>query len=484
MKVAVVWGILGLLLTFQADRLIGEWLRSRDASTGTAMEESVTPIPLPQLSLQKSQTQARDSFNSSGFTRQGKTNVLINEADDSSAPKQSIAATAAILAAARSTNPSFNNQLLDEKLALYQQRLLQSGPPDVLILGSSRAMRGVDPIALQEALAAQGYPKVEVFNFGINGATAQVVDLIVRRILTPKQLPKVIIWADGARAFNSGRMDATYSAIATSEGYQQLQAGTFPNTVGVNQGDRSEETGQGNSLTNPIARPLSAVSAAYQSASSWLDRSMTNISSTYAQRDRLKSLLRDKFATVVKPTNVSPSPSTDAEKSLSAESIDFDGFLPLSMRFNPATYYKQHPRVRGDYDGDYESFRLGGEQDTALESLMQFAKAHKIDIVFVNLPLTKDYLDPARTEYEEQFQRYMRSSATRRGLIFRDLTKLLLTKHDYFSDPSHLNRYGAYKVSNQLAQDPMIPWSSIVRSQSLGDDQRSMTKNSGLENEK
>jgi hypothetical protein len=63
-------------------------------------------------------------------------------------------------------------------------------------------------------------------------------------------------------------------------------------------------------------------------------------------------------------------------------------------------------------------------------------------------------------EYEEQFQRYIRTSALEKGLIFRDLTKLLLTKNDYFSDPSHLNRYGAYKVSNQLAQDPLIPWSN------------------------
>jgi hypothetical protein len=84
-------------------------------------------------------------------------------------------------------------------------------------------------------------------------------------------------------------------------------------------------------------------------------------------------------------------------------------------------------------------------------------------IVFVNLPLTKDYLDPVRTEYEEQFQRYMRSSALDKGLIFLDLTQLLLTKNDYFSDPSHLNRYGADKVSHQLAKDPMIPWSLVIR---------------------
>jgi hypothetical protein len=140
------------------------------------------------------------------------------------------------------------------------------------------------------------------------------------------------------------------------------------------------------------------------------------------------------------------------------EAIDLDGFLPLSVRFNPATYYKNHPRVAGDYDGDFQSFQLKGEQDTALESLLQFVKINNIGMVFVNLPLTKDYLDPARTEYEEKFQRYMHSSAREKGLIFRDLSRLLLTKPDFFSDPSHLNRYGAYRVSNHLAQDPMIPW--------------------------
>jgi hypothetical protein len=142
------------------------------------------------------------------------------------------------------------------------------------------------------------------------------------------------------------------------------------------------------------------------------------------------------------------------------DSVDFDGFLPMSIRFNPATYYKQHPRVSGDYDGDYESFKLRGEQETALKSLLQFARTQKIGIVFVNLPVTKDYLDPVRKEYEKQFQRYMRTSASQKGLIFRDLTQLLLNKPDFFSDPSHLNRYGADRVSTQLAQDSMIPWPS------------------------
>jgi hypothetical protein len=202
------------------------------------------------------------------------------------------------------------------------------------------------------------------------------------------------------------------------------------------------------------------VNTAYRSIGQWIDRSLSNVSSTYRQRDQLKSLLQEEYVTFLERTQLPQDPTLidSLKSSTGQESIDIDGFLPLTVRFNPASYYKQHPRVAGDYDNDYESFQLDGKQDIALGSLLQYAQSQNMGIVFINLPLTKDYLDPVRTRYEQQFQRYMRSWALQKGLLFRDLSQLLPTKHDYFSDPSHLNRYGAYKVSNQLAQDPMIPW--------------------------
>jgi len=459
-KVVLVWGMLGLLLSVQADWLIGQMLRKvqvqAKAPTAPAKaEEPPTSVPLPQISLRKAEDGGTHSFNSSGFTRDGKMNVIVNDGENYIAPGRRSAKTA-LLSAARTPNPSFNNPLLDEKLALYQQRLLKSPPPDVLIIGSSRALRGVDPLVLQEALAAKGYPNIEVFNFAINGATVQVVDFIIRRVLRPEQLPKLIIWADGARAFNSGREDATYNAIASSEGYQHLEAGIFPNLTGDEPGNRRAGKGRSNNQKGATDQPLDV---SYKTINEWLDRSLGKISSTYAERDKLKFLLRQQYVSLLKQANISPTSTENNPENLSSEEgIDVDGFLPLSVRYNPATYYKKHPKVPGDYDNDYKSFRLNGEQDMALDGLMQFARGNNIEIVFVNLPLTKDYLDPARTEYEEKFQNYMRSSARVRGLIFRDMSQLLLTQPDLFSDPSHLNRYGADKVSNQLAQDPLIPW--------------------------
>jgi hypothetical protein len=80
--------------------------------------------------------------------------------------------------------------------------------------------------------------------------------------------------------------------------------------------------------------------------------------------------------------------------------------------------------------------------------------------VFVNLPLTDQYLDPVRSEHEQQFKQSMLSlsMSESNGFTFRDLGDRWTTEHRYFSDPSHLNRYGAYAISKHLAQDPMIPW--------------------------
>ena len=138
--------------------------------------------------------------------------------------------------------------------------------------------------------------------------------------------------------------------------------------------------------------------------------------------------------------------------------MDFDGFLALSVRFNPTEHYQKHPKVTGDYDNDYKDFLIEGEQDYAFEKVLQFTQSRNIDLVFINMPLTADYLDPVRTKYEQVFQQHMLSLATNPKFIYRDLSQLWTKTNDYFSDPSHLNRFGAYEVSKRLANDPMIAW--------------------------
>ncbi len=108
-------------------------------------------------------------------------------------------------------------------------------------------------------------------------------------------------------------------------------------------------------------------------------------------------------------------------------------------------------------------FSLEGSQAQALTNLAQFSQTHQIPLVFVNLPLTEDYLDPTRKRHEEAFQQHMSRFAHELGFTYRDLNQSLTNQPDYFSDPSHLNRYGAYEVSRRLAIDVMIPWNQAHR---------------------
>ena len=486
-KVALFWGAAGLLLAVQFDFMVGQALKQAAApiqtATGVENDTETGRVPirpsqfddeLSRLNWEQGQDlneqwnqQADDqrfsSRQDSGFSSEraedgGFTSSAINDSELLYSPRQSLVESEVLLAG--STLPSFRSRQLDEKLALYRRRIEQSGPPDVLVIGSSRALRGVDPAALRKALADAGHEDLSIFNFGVNGATAQVVDLVVQRLIAPNHLPQVIVWADGARAFNSGRTDVTFNAIAVSEGYRQLEAS--------DPADGVETLALGS-----IADQLTVRATETDQE---LSETLGQVSSAYVNRDEVRSAIGQGLSAIfpregfrrAQPFSSAASPDLDllaetdeAERVLTRENslIDYDGFLPLPNRFNPATYYQDHPRVAGDYDGDYRAFRMDGEQSDALRNLLRFTTEKEIPVVFVNTPLTDEYLDSYRSRAEDTFTEYMLQVAERYpDFIFRDLGQLWPQQYDYFSDPSHLNRYGAYQVSKRLSQDPLIPW--------------------------
>ncbi|MEH2257597.1 DUF1574 family protein [Nostoc sp.] len=470
LKTALVWGTLGLLLTLQTDWVLGQII-ARNTPSSPKIASPTLPSSEQKASLTsgKNQSQKTTFFSSTSKTKSPPNQSSVfnasefTQSDDTpknnlaAAPLKEKATATAILLAARSQMPSFNVRQLDEQLALYKQRLARTGsPPDVLIIGSSRALRGVDPAALSKALATQGYPNLDVFNFGINGATAQVVDFVIRHVLEPSELPKIIIWADGARAFNGGRDDITFKSLAASAGYKQAFQKT-PTTASSNDLPENTVNSGEEEKTNEEKQEIST----YQAVNQSLNQALASVSASYQNRDQIKSLLQKQLLLFGNNQTVaSQKQLTDgtSDESISQQAVDFDGFLPLSIRFNPARYYQKHSRVTGNYDNDYKSFQVEGQQDTAFQEVLQFTQSQKISLVFLNMPLTGDYLDPVRKQYEQQFQQYMLRLATNPNFIYRDLSQQWTKVNDYFSDPSHLNRFGAYEVSKKLANDPMIPW--------------------------
>ncbi|HEY9600275.1 MAG TPA: hypothetical protein V6C85_01600 [Allocoleopsis sp.] len=353
---------------------------------------------------------------------------------------------------------SFNNPIFDEQLLLYLSYVAAVGPPDVLIVGSSRALVGIDPRQLQQALAQQGRGNLKIFNFGVNGATAQIVDLQLRQVLSREQLPRLIIWGDGLRAFNSNRGDKTYNSMVASPGYQRLKAGDRPKLpqIPTNTADACD-TLPGTSMSSALANP-SRTSLDTTNSTSILKHwrlarvSFELTSNSDSFRDR--RLLLTQLSGFTEPQRLTVVRNTSGYSSFA---IDANGFLPLDNRFDPKTYYQKNPRVPGQYDADYQPLSLSGQQATALNSVKTLAQQQHIPLVVVNLPLTQDYLDSVRQQREQQFQQWMQQQASG-GLVFINLGQLWVNQNEYFIDPSHLNRYGAVAVSNQLATNAQIPW--------------------------
>lgn len=500
-KTAIIWAAVGLLSVVQIDWLMG--ITAQNVADAEArQDELVQPPPAATPQPEDNQALPEPAASASEETspqtdRPFTSDELIHSANDNvSSPDPSVLSISQVNSetAADSTQdvliedspyPSFNSRQLDLKLALYHQRIAEQGVPEVLVIGSSRALRGVDPVVLEKSLAELGYTDADIFNFGINGATAQVVDLVIQRILVPEQLPQMIIWADGARAFNGGREDLTYSGIATSEGYDLLTQGklsvpvTTPEGVIDTEPSSSTQDSQPSSLTAAFSASLAD---SYQALDEWLSDRLADVSLAHDQRDRLKSMIQETLTAEWLPSSPSNPQARDANSEAEAihpaamangnndplegdrilGQIDQDGFLPLDVRFDPVTYYDRFARVPGNYDKDYADFRLTGSQTTALESILSMSRQHSVPVVFVNLPLTEEYLDPHRMNYEAEFRQFMLEvDLAHDSFIFRDLSTLWLDQEDYyeyFSDPSHLNRYGAFEVSKRLAQDPMIPW--------------------------
>ncbi|MEA5471134.1 hypothetical protein [Spirulina sp. 06S082] len=450
---ALTWLAIGCFLAIQIDWGLMRWLTQHNAISGAianveefgdrgggleGLEEGLETKPLPGLETKP------------------------NESEEKEAQK------AAMLAVARLSSSSFNNTLLDEKLALYRERVKRWGAPDILIVGSSRALRGIDPTVLQKEIGkrelgngeeatgnSEDSPpipgdRIDIFNFGINGATAQVVHLLLAQILNAEELPKRIIWADGARAFNSGRQDLTYEAIASSRGFRQLKQGKFPGS----------ETPMEESWEFSLANLSENLTTGYQDINHWFGEALGEFSGVYAQRDRLKDALSIQFTAripSVEDLNLDLDIWETTPSVFAREPIDTDGFLPLSVRFDPETYYLSHPKVAGIHDRDYSSFNILGSQYDAFHKLMSYLANQQVQVVFVNLPLTHEYLqDPVRSKYEEKFQEQMQIATEQYNFDFLNLAQRWQTDYDYFSDPSHLNRYGAYQVSVFLARESIF----------------------------
>ena len=254
------------------------------------------------------------------------------------------------------------------------------------------------------------------------------------------QLPRLIIWADGLRAFNSGRTDLTYDEIAASTGYKQLQEtlknnGSNPELISINNTSDAKAL---NSVTQAI-NTLFATSTKRQEIRASVVKSF----------DRNTHMLSNSEALLA-----STMPST-------ATALDSKGFVAFDVTFDPNIYFRKFSQVPGDYDLDYRNFEPSGAQFDAFANVVDFCRRNNIELLVVNMPLHATYLDGIRTRYEATFNRRMEELALREGFTYLDISQSIQNQAELFSDPSHLNKQGAIAIAQMLAQNPKIRWQSL-----------------------
>jgi hypothetical protein len=277
----------------------------------------------------------------------------------------------------------------------------------------------------------------------------------------------MIVWADGVRGFNSGRDDRTFNSIVGSEGNKLLAAGVRPKLPSdepnvISQCYRFPQRCPNNTFRRgltSVERPLGGGQDGRPTIKFLSSGTGILPVAENAARYELKPIAEDAAIPQAQLIPVSR-PATAAIRQVNqlADSIDSNGFMPISGTYNPNTYYRERAYVSGQYDRDYKDFNLGGKQATAFNSVVAFTKARKIPLIFVNLPLTDDYLDGTRLWAEQQFRQRMQQLSRQKGFAFRDLSQRWPGRNDYFFDPSHLNRFGAIAVSRLLATDSSIVW--------------------------
>ena len=339
--------------------------------------------------------------------------------------------------------PNFNIALFNEKLALLDWQTTNKRSPEVLIVGSSRALRGIEPKTLEKTLVNKGYKNVSVFNLGIDGATAKVVNLQITQILSPSQMPRLIIWADGLRAFNSSRNDLTYEEITASVGYKQLQ----------------ETLKDKERNLDPIANQRAIASTTSPNP---IATSFDLLFTTFSKRQEVRTSLVQKFDRNTHMLSNSEA-LIAATMPSTVTALDPKGFVAFDVTFDPNTYFQKFPQVPGDYDLDYRNFETNGSQFEAFANVVDFCRRNNIELLVVNMPLHATYLDQIRTQYEAIFNGRMQELALREGFTYLDLSQAIINQSDLFSDPSHLNKKGAISISQLLAQNPKVRWQVLTQ---------------------
>ncbi len=317
----------------------------------------------------------------------------------------------------------------------------QKQAPDVVLMGSSlmmNALHGGDSTHYNrpenaafhhrsyyfEELMKKKDQDIRTFAFAIGGQMASDAYVISSRLLTGDMKPKTIVYGIAPRDF----MDNTLASPASTETFRY---------VGRIKDLSDEEWDARKGFWERVEHVLTKASFLYQK----------RLDFVYLQNEGMKQLLSSLgikmdlnhapfelrgIALVQLPEDTGPSDLcfTPYDKKQAKYADNLDQYRYRYLPFKPKVYYTQL---------------------SYLEKLMKFAKDNGIEMVLVNMPITKDNMDIMPANFYNIYKKDVLALVGKYNAQIIDLNNQKRFPKEYFEDSVHLNGLGAVNFFEVLA---------------------------------
>ncbi|HKY38247.1 MAG TPA: hypothetical protein VJN18_20030 [Polyangiaceae bacterium] len=300
---------------------------------------------------------------------------------------------------------------------------IQQGAPDVAVIGTSRARRGVLAPVLREALEKQGLAG-SVKNFSLGGAQAEELELMVRRIGESGRRPKLVLWPLTAK-------ELRHREEAPSKSWRYLARFSDWLDARGRLGARVDQH-LPDALRNEAARGSHIVRCRFAL------RDMLVATDDEAEAEPENRW--ETFKNVFVPTRSTPSPMQGGLPG------DFMGSKRNASRKVSRQRVKRYlgdAFTQPNWPRNYQAERL--------EATVRHVRELGIPLLLVEIPVHELLEKGMPRKTQQKFRRYMSAVAREHGAPFVTVEELGVSfEPKDFREQSHLNYRGALKYTSAI----------------------------------
>ena len=314
--------------------------------------------------------------------------------------------------------------------------------PDVLYLGSSRVVYGVNPNLIDDQVSMIYGRSTLGCNTAAFGSTFEEDYYTLKRFIADGYIPKLLV--ENLWEFN----------------------------LNVNSPDPADHQALNYARVKTLADMMDAPTIAANHASGAAATAAETVDMVAARSIPLYGDRIGIYSALCHGSHIGPCgaqlPGVDPQELHDYQTSDPQGFIAYSKTMQTGTQAERDSLIahlRQLYQQSNYHFKVGGHEPDFLRQLIELARAHGIQVVCVVSPMSQWYFKYAFQPGDwPMIAAYWHSFCGEMHAICYDLSHSPAFTDADFEDPHHLNTTGANKFSAWLAQNVVGPWAFDAKS--------------------